>query len=206
MNAIVHAPNGVRPSKRPLGSPPGRRSLVGARPRTPQTGQAMLRVQAMVRDATCCRLAVVRHRAVRHVWQIAASRHPAPALPPPSAVWTTSYDLITDPFFDRGGLDKGLFWHLLASLQRVALGFAAVRPSLGVALGMLVGTSPVAMRGLDPIFQVLRTVPPLAWLPLSFGGVPRRAAQRHLRDLHHRDLARHHQHGGRRAQRAAGLP
>ena len=24
-----------------------------------------------------------------------------------------------------------------------------------------------AMRGLDPIFQVLRTVPPLAWLPLS---------------------------------------
>ena len=23
------------------------------------------------------------------------------------------------------------------------------------------------MRGLDPIFQVLRTVPPLAWLPLS---------------------------------------
>ncbi|MEO8685978.1 MAG: nitrate ABC transporter permease, partial [Devosia sp.] len=24
-----------------------------------------------------------------------------------------------------------------------------------------------AMRGLDPIFQILRTVPPLAWLPLS---------------------------------------
>ncbi len=26
------------------------------------------------------------------------------------------------------------------------------------------------MRGLDPIFQVLRTVPPLAWLPLSLAG------------------------------------
>src|SRR5687767_7916628 len=37
----------------------------------------------------------------------------------------------------------------------------------GVALGTLVGQSTVAMRGLDPIFQVLRTVPPLAWLPLS---------------------------------------
>ena len=35
---------------------------------------------------------------------------------------------------------------------------------------MLVGTSSVAMRGLDPIFQVLRTVPPLAWLPLALAG------------------------------------
>jgi nitrate/nitrite transport system permease protein len=39
-----------------------------------------------------------------------------------------------------------------------------------LALGMLVGTSSVAMRGLDPIFQVLRTVPPLAWLPLALAG------------------------------------
>jgi nitrate/nitrite transport system permease protein len=36
-----------------------------------------------------------------------------------------------------------------------------------VALGALVGQSLWAMRGLDPIFQVLRTVPPLAWLPIS---------------------------------------
>ena len=34
-------------------------------------------------------------------------------------------------------------------------------------LGTLVGQSDWAMRGLDPIFQVLRTIPPLAWLPLS---------------------------------------
>jgi nitrate/nitrite transport system permease protein len=37
----------------------------------------------------------------------------------------------------------------------------------GIALGVLVGQSTMAMRGLDPVFQVLRTVPPLAWLPLS---------------------------------------
>jgi len=61
---------------------------------------------------------------------------------------------------------RGLAWHLLASLQRVALGFTLAGIA-GVALGMLVGTSALAMRGLDPIFQVLRTVPPLAWLPLS---------------------------------------
>ena len=77
-----------------------------------------------------------------------------------------TWELIVDPFFDRGGIDKGLFWHLSASLQRVALGYA-LAAVVGVALGTLVGQSVWAMRGLDPIFQVLRTVPPLAWLPLS---------------------------------------
>ncbi|MFC0407166.1 nitrate ABC transporter permease [Roseomonas elaeocarpi] len=98
-------------------------------------------------------------------WQIAAGSSGA-TLPPPSQVWSDSRELILDPFFDRGGLDKGLFWHLAASLTRVFEGFA-LSAVVGIALGMLVGTSAFAMRGLDPIFQVLRTVPPLAWLPLS---------------------------------------
>ena len=34
-------------------------------------------------------------------------------------------------------------------------------------LGTLIGQSVWAMRGLDPIFQVLRTISPLAWLPIS---------------------------------------
>jgi nitrate/nitrite transport system permease protein len=99
------------------------------------------------------------------LWEFLASG-PAATLPPPSRVWADARDLITDPFYDRGGLDKGLFWHLLASLQRVALGFSLAAVA-GIGLGLLVGTSVFAMRGLDPIFQVLRTVPPLAWLPLS---------------------------------------
>jgi nitrate/nitrite transport system permease protein len=99
------------------------------------------------------------------LWEFAASG-PGATLPPPSKVWTDSYDLIVDPFFDRGGLDKGLFWHLLASLERVAVGFA-LAAVIGAGFGLLIGTSTFAMRGLDPIFQVLRTVPPLAWLPLS---------------------------------------
>lgn len=99
------------------------------------------------------------------VWQIVCSRAGA-TLPPPSKVLADTWRLIADPFFDKGGLDKGLFWHLLASLKRVAMGFA-VAAVLGVGLGVLVGQSTLAHRGLDPVFQVLRTVPPLAWLPLS---------------------------------------
>ncbi|WP_375461152.1 nitrate ABC transporter permease [uncultured Enterovirga sp.] len=99
------------------------------------------------------------------VWQILCSR-PGAGLPPPTRVLTETWDLIVNPFYDNGGTDKGLFWHVSASLQRVALGYV-LAVIVGVALGTLVGQSTWAMRGLDPIFQVLRTVPPLAWLPLA---------------------------------------
>jgi nitrate/nitrite transport system permease protein len=99
------------------------------------------------------------------LWEVLCRKAGA-TLPPPSRVLKETWELIVDPFFDRGGIDKGLFWHLSASLQRVALGYSLAAVA-GVALGTLVGQSMWAMRGLDPIFQVLRTIPPLAWLPLS---------------------------------------
>jgi nitrate/nitrite transport system permease protein len=99
------------------------------------------------------------------VWQLATSA-PGSSLPPPTTVVSETWELIVDPFYDHGGIDKGLFWHLLASLKRVALGYA-LAAGCGVALGVLVGHSIWAMRALDPLFQVLRTIPPLAWLPLS---------------------------------------
>jgi nitrate/nitrite transport system permease protein len=99
------------------------------------------------------------------VWEVTCRKAGA-TLPPPSRVVKDAWELIAHPFYDNGGLDKGLFWHLLASLQRIAMGYT-LSAVAGVALGTLVGQSTWAMRGLDPIFQVLRTVPPLAWLPLS---------------------------------------
>jgi nitrate/nitrite transport system permease protein len=99
------------------------------------------------------------------LWQILASQSGS-GLPPPTQVYSDSRDLILHPFFDNGGTDKGLGFQILASLSRVAVGYtlAAV---IGVALGTLVGQSRFFMRGFDPIFQILRTVPPLAWLPIS---------------------------------------
>jgi nitrate/nitrite transport system permease protein len=55
---------------------------------------------------------------------------------------------------------------VLTSLQRVAIGFG-LAAIVGVLVGAVIGQSVWAMRGLDPVFQVLRTVPPLAWLPIS---------------------------------------
>ncbi|WOJ91473.1 nitrate ABC transporter permease [Methylocapsa polymorpha] len=99
------------------------------------------------------------------VWQILYGR-PGATLPAPSVVWLQAGDLIQHPFFDNGPQDIGLGWRVWVSLQRVMIGFG-LATGVGVFLGALVGQSVWAMRGLDPIFQVLRTVPPLAWLPLA---------------------------------------
>ncbi|HEY9646544.1 MAG TPA: nitrate ABC transporter permease [Chroococcidiopsis sp.] len=103
------------------------------------------------------------------VWQLLCSSPDAP-LPSPLTVLNDTWDLIVDPFFDNGGTDVGLFWQILASLKRVAVGFTLAMV-VGIAVGMLVGTSVLVYDAVDPIFQVLRTVPPLAWLPISLAAL-----------------------------------
>jgi nitrate/nitrite transport system permease protein len=102
------------------------------------------------------------------IWELLCSR-PGAALPPPSKVVEDTWELIVSPFYDNGGNDVGLAWQMLASLKRVAYGYT-LAVLAGVSLGVLVGQSTWALRGLDPLFQVLRTVPPLAWLPISLAG------------------------------------
>ena len=102
------------------------------------------------------------------VWELLASRSGS-SLPPPSRVVTDTWELIVHPFHDNGGNDVGIAWQIWASLKRVAIGYA-LAVAVGVGLGVLVGQSTWALRGLDPVFQVLRTVPPLAWLPISLAG------------------------------------
>lgn len=99
------------------------------------------------------------------VWQIAFSG-PGATLPTPGKVWTEASDLIVQPFYWNDTQDMGLGWRVLTSLQRVAVGFG-LAALVGVVVGAVIGQSVWAMRGLDPVFQILRTVPPLAWLPIS---------------------------------------
>ena len=99
------------------------------------------------------------------IWQGIATVAPG-GLPSPTQVWSDAHELITNPFFDHGGTDKGLFWHILTSLSRVGIGFSLAAIA-GVLIGTFIGTVPWLRKGFDPIIQVLRTVPPLAWLPIS---------------------------------------
>jgi len=143
---------------------PGRSATLFALPRRRPDLRSRLR-PAAVAIATYVVPPLVMLALFIAVWQLAAGS-PTSALPAPTKLVADSWELIAHPFYDRGGLDKGLAWHILASLQRVALGYVLAAVA-GIALGVLIGQSVWAMRGLDPIFQVLRTVPPLAWLPIS---------------------------------------
>jgi nitrate/nitrite transport system permease protein len=99
------------------------------------------------------------------VWE-AYSMREGVTLPGPIRTVTESWNYIAHPFFDNGSNDKGLGWQLLSSLKRVAQGYA-LAAVIGVMVGILIGKVTLAYKALDPIFQVLRTIPPLAWLPIS---------------------------------------
>ena len=103
------------------------------------------------------------------IWQL-FSWTPGATLPGPIQVVQETWILILYPFYDRGGIDKGLFWQILASLQRVAIGYS-VAAILGITLGIVIGTNKVMYKALDPMIQLFRTVPPLAWVPIALAAL-----------------------------------
>jgi bicarbonate transport system permease protein len=106
------------------------------------------------------------------LWQIISSLG-LTRLPAPSILFTDedTRTLLLNPFYDKGGLDKGLFWQTLASLTRVAKGYTAAA-IVGIGVGILVGVNQTLNRALDPIFQFLRMIAPLAWVPITLIALP----------------------------------
>jgi nitrate/nitrite transport system permease protein len=101
------------------------------------------------------------------LWQMLSLILGTARLPGPINVIVDTWDpYITQPFFDEGGTSKGLGWQILLSLQRVALGYG-LAALVGIGIGGLLGLNRFIGKGLDPVIQVLRTVPPLAWFPIS---------------------------------------
>lgn len=77
-------------------------------------------------------------------------------LPPPSAILAAAWELI-----QSGELIK----HMWDSLRRELVAFAFA--TLGIPLGIVMGWWPRLNRQLDPIIEILRPIPPIAWIPLS---------------------------------------
>ena len=100
------------------------------------------------------------------LWQFLAQFN-SEGFPGPIDVIAQTWDpYIVNPFFDDGGTSKGLGLQLLISLQRVAVGYS-LAAVVGIGAGLAIGLNRFLRRGFDPLIQVLRTVPPLAWLPIS---------------------------------------
>lgn len=58
-----------------------------------------------------------------------------------------------------------LYGHLYFSLRRVVIGYTAAAV-LGIAAGIAMGTSRYAEAVIKPIFEIIRPIPPIAWIPL----------------------------------------
>ena len=82
-------------------------------------------------------------------------------LPPPGAVLGKLLT-IAGP---QGFMDATLWQHLAASLTRILIALAAAGLS-GSPVGIAMGLSPTARGILDPLIELYRPVPPLAYLPL----------------------------------------
>ena len=87
-------------------------------------------------------------------------------LPSPIATWEQSKLYILEPFAYRGVMDQGILRFTWLSLMLVLKGYL-IGLAIGTPLGFFLGLSTTFTRMFDPIFQVLRPVSPLAWLPLG---------------------------------------
>lgn len=87
-------------------------------------------------------------------------------LPSPAETWDKSKRYITQPLAKWGELDQGILRFTWLSLTLVAQGYV-IALLVGTPIGFFLGLSKTFSKMFDPIFQVLRPVSPLAWLPLG---------------------------------------
>ncbi|MRV71081.1 nitrate ABC transporter permease [Duganella sp. FT92W] len=97
-------------------------------------------------------------------WQILAAKNSS--FPTPLATWDEAVHLFSDPFYRKGPNDQGIGWNVLASLQRVALGFG-LAAAVGIPLGFVIGRFKFMYGMFGPIISLLKPVSPLAWLPIG---------------------------------------
>ena len=95
--------------------------------------------------------------AVIALWWIVVVQTESVIFPTPWAVVTGAMELVQD---------GTLLEHITASLMRVGIGFG-LAVLVAIPLGLWMGWVSGAYRTLNPIFQMLRPISPIAWIPLA---------------------------------------
>ena len=109
-------------------------------------------------------LSAISFIAVIFVWYALTSWAkiiPPAFLPPPQYILTDFLRVIFSPY-----VGNTLIGHTLVSLEIVLGGFF-LAILIGIPLGILMGWFKRIEAIVDPLFQMLRPIPPLAWIPLS---------------------------------------
>ncbi len=99
------------------------------------------------------------------VWSLVAAGS-GQSIPGPLATWHQAVEIFSDPFYRNGPNDQGVGWNVLASLQRVAVGFG-LAALVGIPAGFVIGRFNFLSRMFNPLISLLRPVSPLAWLPIG---------------------------------------
>ena len=116
----------------------------------------MVRRSATIGVATVAALCVAWFVMTTVTGAISPGRFPAP-----SEVWQAARQITM-----QGYADARLHEHVLHSVKLVLLGFVAAI-AVGVPLGLAMGWSRRAEALVNPVFLLLRPIPPLAWIPLA---------------------------------------
>ena len=91
------------------------------------------------------------------LWWLAVRASGSVIFPTPWQVVTGALELVED----------GTLWrHIGASLLRVGAGFS-LAVAVGVPLGLWMGWVRPAFDTLNPLFQMLRPISPIAWIPIA---------------------------------------
>src|SRR6266542_2732603 len=126
-------------------------------------GAALARVPPLLLAAVALGRAALeylwRPLAAIAIWQIASSAGLVPSVAMPSPVRVAQAFLV---LLSSGELAR----HVAVSLARVLAGSTAAA-ALAIGLGVAVGLSPRVERSTDLVLQVLRPIPPIAWIPLA---------------------------------------
>ncbi|MDT8699095.1 taurine ABC transporter permease TauC [Kluyvera ascorbata] len=95
-------------------------------------------------------------------WAVAAAHWVSPLFLPPPGQVLNKLLTIASP---QGFMDATLWQHLAASLGRIVVALLAAT-LIGIPVGIAMGLSPTVRGILDPLIELYRPVPPLAYLPL----------------------------------------
>lgn len=81
-----------------------------------------------------------------------------------SVIFPTPWQVVTGAL--ELARDGTLWMHIAASLMRVGAGFG-LAVVLAVPFGLWMGWVPGAMKTFNPVFQMLRPISPIAWIPIA---------------------------------------
>ncbi len=95
-------------------------------------------------------------------WAVAAAQWISPLFLPAPGQVLLKLIAIASP---QGFMDATLWQHLAASLARIVVALLAAT-IIGIPVGIAMGLSPTVRGILDPLIELYRPVPPLAYLPL----------------------------------------